>query len=332
LIVFPPGFFRNCAVELTPLVLNIFNQSLSTGDVPSPWLTAIVTPVPKIDTPKLIADYRPISVTSTLSRLLERHIAKTYLLSSLNPLSIADQYAFKLTGSTTCALIDVLHFVTKCLESCNYVRCLMVDFSKAFDTVDREILLRKLAAVHLPSSILKWISNYLSNRFQLTTCNESFSDMLPINQGVVQGSAIGPTLFTLMISDLAPLSPCNKFVKFADDLSLLVPSSSDCDIVQEYSAIQKWASTNKMIINPEKTKEIVFHRPRPLGFIAPPPLDGIQRVFIAKLLGVTLTDSLSFSEHVAFIITQCNQRSYLLRTLKRCGMCPAALEVVLVLL
>jgi len=200
-----------------------------------------------------LADYRPISVTSTLSRLLERSVAKTYLQSSLNSSSIEDQYAFKLTGNTTCALIDIVHTITKCLESCNYVRCLIVDFSKAFDAVDRTILLNKLALCPLPPSILRWVSNYLSGRFQLTACGGSYSDKLPINQGVVQGSAIGPTLFTVMICDLRPISGLNRFVKFADDLTLLAPECTDTDISDEYLAIKRWALLNKMTINMQKT-------------------------------------------------------------------------------
>jgi hypothetical protein len=123
-----------------------------------------------------------------------------------------------------------------------------------------------------------------------------------------------------MISDLRPISSDNRLVKFADDLTLLVPESTDTPITDEFLAIRQWANENKLTINAVKTKELVFHRPKPSIHISPPVLDGIERVLVAKLLGVTLNPTLSFSEHVANIIKQCNQRSFLLRSLRRNGL------------
>lgn len=199
---------------------------------------------------------------------------------------------------------------------------------KAFDIVDRSLLISKLTALNLPSNILKWVASFLSNRFQLTTVQGSESNILPINMGVVQGSAVGPTLFSIMISDLKPISTENFLVKFADDLTLLVPELSDTELSDEYYAIKQWAQLNKMIINTSKTKEIVFHRPKPLATINPAPIDGIQRVAIAKLLGVTIDECLSFSIHITNIVSQCNQRSFLLRNLRRGGLNNVALDAV----
>ena len=93
----------------------------NTGTVPKQWLNAIVTPVPKVARPDSIADYTPISVTPLLSRLAEKLVVGM----------LDDQFGFRPTGSTTCALISLLHHVTIMLERCSYVRCLMIDFSKA---------------------------------------------------------------------------------------------------------------------------------------------------------------------------------------------------------
>jgi hypothetical protein len=325
----PAWLFRNCNVELANVFSATFNQSLRAGKVPTDWLTAVVTPVAKIDKPTCITDFRPISVTPILSRTLESIVVKKYLQPSLSADLHRDQYAYKVTASTCCALIDILHFVTRSLESCSYVRCMMIDLSKAFDIVDRKILLSKLAALTVPKSIAKWISNFLSERQQVVRINDQVSDPLSVNQGVVQGSALGPTLFSIMISDLKPISSANGLVKFADDLTLLVPQHSDVDLADEFNAIKCWITTNNLKINLTKTKELVFHRPRPGKLIFPPPLDGIERVMIAKLLGVTLDASLSFSEHVSNIIRLCTQRTFLLRTLKRRGMKLNSLEALL---
>jgi hypothetical protein len=324
----PAWFFRHCSVELADLVASLFNQSLLTGCVPVSWLRAIVSPVPKINKPSVLTDFRPISVTPILSRLLENIVVKKYLQPCLSSDLIRDQYAYKPTGSTSCALVDMMHFVTKQLESCKYVRCLMVDLSKAFDTVDRTILLSKLATLDLPVTIKNWVANFLSDRTQITICNGHLSNALPVNLGVVQGSALGPTLFTIMVHDLKPLSSVNDLIKFADDLTLLVPEHSDISVTDEFSAIRQWAAANKLSINTSKTKEIVFHRPRPSTVISPPPIEGVERVFLAKLLGVTINSTLNFSEHVAQIVSQCNQRSFLLRSLRRRGMRSSVLEAV----
>jgi hypothetical protein len=93
---------------------------------------------------------------------------------------------------------------------------------------------------------------------------------MPVNLGVVQGSAVGPSLFTVMVSDLKPLSGNNDLVKFADDLTLIVPEYSDTDLATEFNAVKLWAEANKLVIN-VKTKELVFHRPKPMRPIIPPP-------------------------------------------------------------
>jgi hypothetical protein len=131
-----------------------------------------------------------------------------------------------------------------------------------------------------------------------------------------------------MVSDLKTISKENDLIKFADDTTLLVPENSDIGINDEFNSIKVWAFENKMTINLLKTKEIVFHRPRPARPILPPCLTGIERVVVAKLLGVYLQVNFSFSEHVDFILRQCWQRMYLLRLLRNRGLPAAALEVV----
>ena len=118
------------------MVAYIINLSISCGRPPTNWSNAIITPVPKVTPPKCLSDLRPISVTPILSRLYERYVVKQYLLPAIRSDDVADQFAFRPTGSTTIALIYILHHVTLLLETNEYVRCLLVDFSKAFDTVN----------------------------------------------------------------------------------------------------------------------------------------------------------------------------------------------------
>jgi len=111
-------------------------------------------------------------------------------------------FGFRPTGSTTAALIFVTHNITEMLERCTYVRCLMVDFSKALDVVDHTILLSKLARPDLPAHAINWIISFLTNRNQLVKCNGVFSSVQTINASTVQGSGIGPMLYVVIASDL----------------------------------------------------------------------------------------------------------------------------------
>ena len=267
-------------------------------------------------------------LNTVLSRLTERLIVRNWLCSALAEIDLSDQFAFRLTGSTNCALIYCFNCVAKMLETNSYVRCLFVDFSKAFDMVNHAIVIRKLNSLNLSSFIKNWIISFLTGRSQITRLASCYSTKLAINRSIVQGSGIGPSMYILMESDLHPLSDKNKIFKFADDTNLLVPEQSDISMKEEFANIQDWACRNKMVINLSKTKEIVFRRPHPGKFALSPSIEEVEIVREAKLLGVILTDNFSFDKHVNFILATCSQRFYLLKLLRDGGMPADKLNVV----
>ena len=132
---------------------------------------------------------------------------------AIDPAVISDQFAFKPTGSTTSALTFYMHHVTRLLEEHSYVRCLLVDFTKAFDIVHHGILASKLAQLNIPPSILYWIMSFLTDRTQKVKFADYLSSFRPINKGIVHGSEIGPTLYIVMESDLKALSAINIFIQ-----------------------------------------------------------------------------------------------------------------------
>ena len=199
-----------------------------------------------------------------------------WVFPAISTNAIRDQFAFRTTGSTTCALVNLLHHVGCMLETNNYVQCLTIDFSKAFDVVNHSVLLRKVSALELPD-IHNWIVSFLIGRQQiLPVFNNEYDDdaingvcspVLPISRGIIQGSGVGPTFYIILKSDLNdPLSANNVLSKYADDLNLLVPQHCDVSLATEFDHIRKWTDDNKMTINTTKTKEIVFRRPSPLRF------------------------------------------------------------------
>lgn len=316
----PAWVFRLCSYELAEIIAFIINSTFRSGIVPSNWLTAIVTPVPKITIPQQLSDFRPISVTPIISRLAEKLLVRYWLRPALAEINLLDQYAFKPTGSTNCALVNCIDHVTRMLETNEYVRCMLIDFSKAFDTVDHAILLRKLNLLKLPVSIKNWINYFLTGRTQITKVCNNYSSCLSINRSIVQGSGIGPSLYILMEGDLHPLCCDNVMFKYADDTNLLVPERSAVTIQQEFAHVQEWACRNKMTINLSKTKELVFHRPHPSKHSISPSFSNIELVEDAKLLGVLLSHNLSFEKHLTFVLASCSKRFYLLKNLRDGGM------------
>ena len=127
---------------------------------------------------------------------------------------------------------------------------------------------------------------------------------------------------------LKPLSVSNSILKYADDTYLLVPQHSSVTLQTEFSHILDWSSNNKLKLNTLKTKEIVFHRPRLPKTLFPPLLPGIERVDSIKILGVMFAHTMSPTQHIDYLISQCNQRLFLLSQLKYQNLSGAALDVI----
>jgi len=204
----------------------------------------------------------------------------------------------------------------------------MIDFSKALDQVNHSILYGKLAGLGLPDHVISWIHSFLTDHTQVVSYNGKVSLPVYINTGIVQGFGIGPRLYAVMESDLRTLSPMNIVVKYADDTNILVPSDSDTDLLEEFDHINLWADDNKMLINLLKTKKIVFRRPNPRLHISHLPITEVQQVSSAKLLGLTLCDTLSFTTHVENMLKICSQLVYLLKLLLGQGLTRHYLHVV----
>ena len=143
----PAWFLRLGAPVFAAPIAELFNQSLIAGVVPHQWKTAIITPVPKIPRPMQPKDFRPISISPVLSRVLEKYVVRSYLYPALHQapagLTFADQFAFRPTGSTVAALIALLHTVHSKLSTNDYVHVFTLDFTKAFDTVRHATTWRK---------------------------------------------------------------------------------------------------------------------------------------------------------------------------------------------
>jgi len=192
----------------------------------------------------------------------------------------------------------------KCIDQNQVVGVLFIDFGKAFDSIDHMILMKKLQACGISVNLYEWVLNYLEDRSQYTTIEDTKSDFCNVDFGVPQGSLLGPKLFSISSSDLPQISTDFEIDMFADDTTAFCISGSvdsvmikiDCMV----SKISKWANVNGLSIHPGKSKIMILSSK---VFVGPLPiikLDGSEVEIVSNVtcLGVKIDDKLLWSEHV----------------------------------
>ena len=286
----------------------ICNLSLNDGVFPNELKLTRIVPIYKANDPMLFTNYRPISLLSIFSKLLEtvmykrltKFIDKYKLLYKL-------QFGFREQHSTYMPLILLMDKVTEALDNGNFVIGIFLDFRKAFDTVDHDILLDKLYRYGIRGIAHSWFKSYLNNRQQFVKFDDTVSGLQTIKCGIPQGSILGPLLFLLYINDLATVSNIFMSFLFADDTNLFLTgndlSAMGHIINTELIKIKDWLKANKLSLNIDKINFILFKpRHRHVTDIKI-YMDGseIHRVTEAKFLGVIIDEKLNWSNHIAYI-------------------------------
>lgn len=329
----PAWFLRLGAPVFSEQLARLFNLSIYTSTVPQQWKRAVIRPVPKIGTAGSHTDFRPICITPVLTRIMEKSIVRHFLYPAFNQppvsFSLNDQFAFRPTGSTTAALVFLLHTVTQMLNTNSYVTVIATDFSKAFDTVRHVTLLEKLAALDLPDQVYNWLVNFFCGRTQCTTFNDSTSVLQEISASIVQGSAIGPACYVINASDLKAVNAGNVLCKYADDTYIIIPACNVDTRNAELENVEKWAKLNNLTLNRAKSAEMVLHDSRRKRKpVLPSLLADVKRVQALKVLGVTMNHNLSVSDHVTNVIRSSAQTVHALRLLRAHGMADPSLHIV----
>ena len=315
----PSWFLKLTAEFIAVPITTMINISIKEGLIPEQWKSATITPIPKVNKATKPIDFRPISVTSVLSRMTEKMIATKYVIPATQASDkFSDQFAFRPFSSTTAAIIANIKEVINMLETSQYVRLIQLDFSKAFDTVRHYTLFEKVGDLHINSEIYNWLLNFFTQHRQRTKFQGELSRESTVNCGVIQGSALGPIMFTILASDLQPMCPGNKIIKYADDTDLIIPRENISKTAEELNHINEWSKENNLNLNHKKSKEIIFKRPRCKE--EPEIIDNIKRVNEINLLGITVTDKLQATTHINTLVRKCNSNLYAIRTLKRHGL------------
>ena len=255
---------------IKPLTL-IINQIMKTGVFLNKMKLAKVIPNYKKDNPTQVTNYRPISLLPVLSKVVEKTIAKQ--LSEYfeeNKLFNQNQYGFRTGHSTEHAALELVDKITSQMDNNETPINIFLDLSKAFDTIDHNILLDKLKYYGLDDTAKKLFRSYLSNRYQYVQIENAKSQLLEINTGVHQGSILGPLLFIIYINDISQSSDKFDLLAYADDTTLSTTlnkfSTSDdmniSDLINlELYKINEWLEINKLSLNANKSRFMIFHMP-----------------------------------------------------------------------
>ena len=329
---------RICEQIARPLSF-IINQSLFSGIFPDRLKIAKVIPLYKNndESEENFQNYRPISILTALSKVFEKvmNLQLTQYLN-VNGKFAPNQFGFRKNHSTELAATELLDRLTQDAMKERNPFSIFIDLSKAFDTLDHEILLYKLERLGIHGNRLSWFRSYLTNRTQYVEMNGTVSETLPITTGVPQGSLLGPTLFLIYINDISKASTFFNFICYADDTTLVssIASAEKCCgskdindisnfINKELDKISDWLDANKLSLNTGKTKFMMFRKK--CGLIQPGKILDIQlkgskieMVPEFNFLGFLLSDDLTWNNHQQKVQKKISKVNGVLSKLRYC--------------
>ena len=221
---------KNTKSIVSTLLCHIFQQSLSSGVVPEDWRVGKIVPVPKKGPSSLCSSYRPISLTSVCSKLME-HVIYSNIVKFLvsNNFFHSSQHGFRSGFSCDTQLALFYHDISSSLDLNIPVDALFLDFEKAFDKVPHQRLLLKLSRLNINANVFNWICSFLTNRQQFVYANSVSSSRSSVISGVPQGTVLGPLLFLIYINEL-PSNISSSIRLFADDCVVFRPIANSADI------------------------------------------------------------------------------------------------------
>lgn len=287
----------------------LINKSITEGYFPDELKTAKVIPLYKNNKASLVNNYRPVSILSTFAKIFER-IIYNRLISFINKhnLLYKYQFGFRKEYNTNLALITLIDKILDALDSGKYVVGVFLDFSKAFDTVNHDILLKKLDIYGIRGIALKWLKSYLERRTQYVVYNGESSLLGEVRCGVPQGSVLGPLLYLMYVNDIANVSSNILPILFADDTNIFLEGHDVNSVIDqmniEMKKLLEWTIANKLSLNIDKTNYMVFTtKGKPVQsnlsvIINDKPL---KQVKSSKFLGVIIDDRLSWTEHTKYL-------------------------------
>ena len=308
-------FFKLILPHVIGPLTHIINHCFTTSCFPESWKLATIIPIAKISNPRVITDFRPVCLLSSIRKVCESLIAEQisdYI--SKNKLMSPFQSGFRAGHSCSTALVKILDDIRGPYDSGQLSILCLLDFSKAFDTVDHSLLCAKLRQYFsFSDSAVRLIANYLNGRAQRVKIGELFSTYSNVSCGVPQGSVLGPLLFTLFINDVFDVCSNVSMHAYADDLQLYLsrPIGLVEDLCirinEDLNAISDWAKSNNLKLNPSKSYAMPISKTiATLSELPPLSLLGTQINYVSKVtnLGFKINSSLSCVDHINSVVSK----------------------------
>ena len=298
--------------EIAVPLSKIVNLSFQTGIFPENLKAAKVIPIHKKGSKLELTNYRPISLLSNIDKIFEKLIYKrVYGFLDAKKVLFKQQFGFRKSYSTAQALLNISQKIMDALDKGNYACGVFIDLQKAFDTVDHEILLKKLSHYGIRGIALTLFKSYLSDRHQFVSLNGVNSAHRTVRHGVPQGSVLGPLLFLIYINDLFCAIKFSDVHHFADDTNLINTSDSLKQLAKQMNLdlrfLSQWLNANKISLNASKTEYIIFkHARKPLNYDFRLSINGkrLHPSASIKYLGVVLDADLCWKSQIDDVATK----------------------------
>jgi hypothetical protein len=320
-----PNIIKLISDEISLPLTHKINLIFEHNKVPDEFKFANITPIYKAGNSMEVQNYRPISVLPAFSKLMERLLHdRIYVFLQQNEIISDYQYGFRKNFNSEMALAVTTDNIISSLDSQKHVMGLFLDLKKAFDTVDFNILMKKLVHYGIRGNALDLLKNYLSNRKQSVKIENSVSSELPVTCGVPQGSILGPLLFLIYINDLPnALTSCNP-IMYADDTNLFLSGKNIDEMKNKFNtdlvALTKYLKCNRLSLNVSKTHSMLFTlnnslRDSSLSL----SIDGsiIDTVKCINFLGVKIDNKLNFSEHITHTCNKVSKSIGIIRKISK---------------
>lgn len=322
----PMNILRSVVPLLSPVLLHLCNKSFSTGVFPDQLKIAKVLPIHKSGDKRLFNNHRPISVLPAISKILEKLMYNriSEFCTTNNIISQA-QYGFRQGRSTETALTKFKNDVLKAFDNRSYTISLFLDMSKAFDTVDHQILLEKLKHYGIRDTAYHWFKSYLDNRKQYVEYGGTNSTTQTVSFGVPQGSILGPLLFILYVNDITSSSRLFDAILFADDTTLYASHSNLDTLIEmvnnELNNVHGWITANKLTLNINKTKYLIHQRNKNVPRNTDPINIGntiVTEEENTTFLGVVVDRQLTWNSHIQSVSSKISKQCGILYLTRNC--------------
>ena len=297
--------------SISEMITIIFSTSLRTKTLPKEWKHARVSAIYKKGNKTLPLNYRPVSLTSILCKILES-IIRDHVVKHMteNNLFSPKQFGFISGRSTTLQLLQVLDIWTQIIDEGGNIDVLYCDFMKAFDKVPHKRLVYKVSKYGVKENVLGWIESFLSNRTQCVSINDTTSCIMPVTSGIPQGSVLGPLLFVIYINDLPDIVDVGTIIfLFADDTKAFrrIKSAIDQLILQkDIDKLTEWSNIWLLKFHPDKCVNMQLGKTCiPCKYV----MEGhvLEMSDCEKDLGVHIDDKLNFDKHIDEKIKKANR-------------------------